>query len=142
MTSSTSVSLSFLNGLGMSRSSRIVFPSTVTTNAPFRGFSAFTETLYPAASSTFTALAARVLNTPQLLQCSIPASPLVQCSMFALTFEVLAGDAFFGAAVLAAFLVLVVDADAFPMTPRVVKANFIPEYRRILPNYRKCNDSS
>ena len=56
------------NGRFMSRSSSTVFPPTVTTKAPLRGFSLLTSTVTPgrALASRF----ARVLNAPQLLQAS------------------------------------------------------------------------
>ena len=67
-TSSMSSALRAGKGRFMSSSSSTVFPPTVTTKAPLRGFSLFTSTVTPgkALASRF----ARVLNAPQLLQAS------------------------------------------------------------------------
>ena len=61
------------NGRFMSRSSSTVFPPTVTTKAPLRGFSLLTSTvtLGKALASRF----ALVLNAPQLLQASTDTTP-------------------------------------------------------------------
>ena len=63
-TSSMSSALRAGKGRFMSSSSSTVFPPTVTTKAPLRGFSLFTSTVTPgkALASRF----ARVLNAPQL----------------------------------------------------------------------------
>ena len=61
------------NGRFMSRSSSTVFPPTVTTKAPLRGFSLFTETVTP--GKAFASRFARVLNAPQLLQASTDTTP-------------------------------------------------------------------
>lgn len=74
-TASTSIALSLAKGRGMSRSSITGAPLKMTTKAPLRGFSPpFTTTLNPASLRTFSTLADRPLNTPQLLQCSIDAN--------------------------------------------------------------------
>ena len=109
--SSTSISLSLVNGLGMFNNSMTFFPPIVTTKAPFRGFSAFTLTFMPAASKTLTTLAARVRNTPQLLQCSIEVS---QFSIEAV-FPFAAGEAFSTLADALAADFFVVLAPAFPI---------------------------
>lgn len=50
-------------------------PCLLTTKAPFLGFSALIATVNPAALAAFSTLAARDLNAPQLLQCSIVSCP-------------------------------------------------------------------
>ena len=92
-TSSMSSAFSAGNGRFMSRSSSTVFPPTVTTKAPLRGFSLLTSTVTPgkALASRF----ALVLNAPQLLQASTsttaPEEP-------ALGFLALAADGFLAGA--------------------------------------------
>ena len=63
-TSSMSSAFSAGNGRFMSSSSSTVFPPTVTTNAPLRGFSLLTSTVTP--GRAFASLFALVLNAPQL----------------------------------------------------------------------------
>ena len=75
-TTSKSSALSFVNGRGISSSSSRVSGLTaptfaVTTKAPFLGFSLFISTVKPWAFNAFSSFAARPLNTPQDLQCSI-----------------------------------------------------------------------
>ena len=67
-TSSMSSAFSAGNGRFMSRSSSTVFPPTVTTKAPLRGFSLLTSTVTP--GKAFASRFALVLNAPQLLQAS------------------------------------------------------------------------
>ena len=63
-TSSMSSALRAGKGRFMSSSSSTVFPPTVTTKAPLRGFSLFTSTVKP--GRAFASRFARVLNAPQL----------------------------------------------------------------------------
>ena len=72
-TSSMSSAFSAGNGRFMSRSSSTVLPPTVTTKAPFLGFSLFTSTVTP--GRAFASLFALVLNAPQLLQASTDTTP-------------------------------------------------------------------
>ena len=66
----------FVKGLGMSNSSNRVFPAgEVITKAPFRGFSGLISHFIPAALTAFSTAAARVLNAPHDLQCSIVSTP-------------------------------------------------------------------
>lgn len=72
-TSSMSRALSFVNGLGMSRSESATSPLTETSKQPLRGFSSLILTCTPGMpaftrASSFVAL---VLNAPQDLQASI-----------------------------------------------------------------------
>ena len=68
-----SSALSFGNGRGMARSSTIVDLLVFTTNAPFRGFARFTETVVPLACFETYALmcSARFLNACQDLHASM-----------------------------------------------------------------------
>ena len=100
-TSSMSSAFSAGNGRFISSSSSTVFPPTVTTNAPLRGFSLLTSTVTPgrALASRF----ARVLNAPQLLQASTdttaPEEP-------ALGFFALAADGFLAGALALVFFAI------------------------------------
>jgi len=72
--SSRSSSRSFLNGRGMAVRDTTTLPFTVTSNVPFRGFSAFTTKAGAELSKPLTAassLAVERLNTPQDLHASI-----------------------------------------------------------------------
>ena len=92
-TSSMSSAFSAGKGRFMSSSSRTVLPPTVTTKAPFRGFSLLTSTVTP--GKALASLFALVLNAPQLLQASTsttaPEEP-------ALGFLALAADGFLAGA--------------------------------------------
>ena len=60
----------------MSNSSNRILPvGEVITKAPFRGFSGLTSHFIPAALTAFSTAAARVLNAPHDLQCSIVSTP-------------------------------------------------------------------
>ena len=120
-TSSMSRAFSAGKGRFMSSSSSTVFPPTVTTKAPLRGFSLFTSTVTPgkALASRF----ARVLNAPQLLQASTDTTPPplddleVALGLAAVGF--LAGALDF---VFFAMAALAMDLHASPRARRSVKA--------------------
>lgn len=81
-TSSTSVSRSFVKGLGIASNSITVSPFIWTTNEPFLGFSGLIVTENPASFSTFSTFVALVRNTPQLPHLSIVASMLSPLASF------------------------------------------------------------
>ena len=111
-----SSAFSLVKGLGMSNSSRSTLPEgEVTTKAPFRGFSGLISTLKPAAFTAFSMAAARVLNAPQDLQCSMVITPSRETSLLDVTDAfVFDGEAVFFAAVFA--LEVVFFFGAIPLT--------------------------
>ena len=96
----------------MSRSSSTVFPPTVTTNAPLRGFSLFTSTVTPgkALASRF----ARVLNAPQLLQASTSTTAPPLDDLVALA---LAADGFLAGALALVFFAITLLSMSFARVP-------------------------
>ena len=111
-TSSMSNAFSAGNGRFMSSSSSTVLPPTVTTKAPFLGFSLLTSTVTPgrALASRF----ARVLNAPQLLQASTsttePEEP-------ALGFFAFAADGFLAGALALVFFAITLLSMRFARVP-------------------------
>ena len=109
---SKSILFRAVNGLDMFNNSHMTFPFNETTKAPFRGRSPFKNSPFTDTLSTnpfdfkaFSRLAALVLNTPQLLQCSMVRPAFSLPPVVADDADGDAGDAFF-ALVPVALLVL------------------------------------
>ena len=82
LSAAMSSAFSLVKGLGISSNSRSTLPEgEVTTNAPLRGLSGFIWTFKPAAFAAFSIAAARVLNAPQDLQCSMVIAPLPEAPL-------------------------------------------------------------
>ena len=111
-TSSMSSALRAGKGRFMSNNSSTVLPPTVTTKAPFRGFSLFTSTVTPgkALASRF----ARVLNAPQLLQAS---TSTTEAEELALGFFALAAVAFLAGALALVFFAIALLSMGFARVP-------------------------
>ena len=136
-TSSMSSAFSAGNGRFMSRSSSTVLPPTVTTNAPFLGFSLFTSTVTPgrALASRF----ARVLNAPQLLQASTSTTEPEEPALGFLAFE---ADGFLAGALALVFFAITLLSMRFARVPAAFESRWINVPFSRTRRSRACRSSS